>query len=236
MPSFVREDVKTPFAILPAPRSGLRSPSIKGNYLIIAHPVFMNALDELKEHRENQGFHVVVANIEDIYNDFNHGRFSPFAIKTFLRTAYQSWEIPPEYTLLVGDGHYNYKGDNSDYFMRQANPEIVDGYPNFIPTIHGWSDGGLEGGGETPMDHRFATIEGKDKIPDLHIGRLPIHTVSELRSVIQKIIAYETESGPNPEWRSRVIHIFRQPHHPQRRSCVPNQPRGADTRTDAAGV
>ena len=201
------EDVKLPLAVLPAPHSGLRSPTIKGDYLIIAHPIFMEALEPLKEFRENQGFSVVVVNIEDIYNDFNHGRFSPFAVKTFLRTAYQSWEIPPEYVLLVGDGHYNYKGYNSDYFMRQINPEIADGYANFVPTIHGWSDGGLEGGGETPMDYRFAAIEGNDEIPDLHIGRLPIHTVNELRSVIQKIAAYETESGSSPEWRSKVIHI-----------------------------
>ncbi len=201
------EDVKQPLAVLPAPHSGLRSPSIKGDYLIIAHPEFMEALEPLKEHRERQGFHVAVANIEDLYNDFNHGRFSPFAVKTFLRTAYQSWEIPPEYVLLVGDGHYNYKGENSDYFMRQINPEIAEGYANFVPTIHGWSDGGLEGGGETAMDHRFATIEGDDAVPDLHIGRLPVHTLNELRSVIQKIIAYETESGPSPEWRSKVIHI-----------------------------
>ena len=201
------EDVKWPLAVLPAPHSGLRSPSIKGDYVIIAHPKFMGALEPLKEHRERQGFHVAVANIEDIYNDFNHGRFSPFAIKIFLRTAYQTWEIPPEYALLVGDGHYNYKGGNTDYFMRQINPEIAEGYANFVPTIHGWSDGGLEGGGETAMDYRFGVIKGEDRIADLHIGRFPVHTVEELRSVIQKIIAYETESDPNPEWRAKVIHI-----------------------------
>ena len=202
------EDVKWPLAVLPAPHSGLRSPSIKGDYVIIAHPNFMGALEPLKEHRERQGFHVAVANIEDIYNDFNHGRFSPFAIKIFLRTAYQTWEIPPEYVLLVGDGHYNYKGGNTDYFMRQINPEIAEGYANFVPTIHGWSDGGLEGGGETAMDYRFGVVKGEDRIADLHIGRFPrSHPVEELRSVIQKIIAYETESGPNPEWRAKVIHI-----------------------------
>ena len=200
-------DVKVPYAVQAAPPSGLRSPTIKGDYLIVTHPNFMEALQPLKEHRESQGFHVVVADVNQIYNDFNHGRFSPFAIKTFLRSAFQSWEIPPEYVLLAGDGHYNYKGDNQDYFTKQIYP-VDDGvYVNFVPTIHGWSEGGLEGGGETSMDHRFATIAGNDSLPDLHIGRLPVHTAAEMRSVVEKIIAYETQTDPDPAWRARVIHI-----------------------------
>ena len=58
----------------------------------------------------------VVIDINDLYNEFNFGIYHPIAIKNFLRYAFQNWDTTPAYTLLVGDGHWNFHGHNlSDY-------------------------------------------------------------------------------------------------------------------------
>ena len=52
----------------------------------------------------------MVVDIGDIYNEFSDGIFNPFAIRRFLRYAYNSWQQPaPTYVVLVGDAHYDYK-------------------------------------------------------------------------------------------------------------------------------
>ena len=113
----------------------------------------------------------MVVDIGDIYNEFSDGIFNPFAIRRFLRYAYNSWQQPaPTYVVLVGDAHYDYKNTRLSRFYRE-DPNFrgtYNLYPIFVPTYHGWATPRV---GETAMDQRFVNISGEDALPDMLIGR-----------------------------------------------------------------
>ncbi|MDA1192010.1 MAG: C25 family cysteine peptidase, partial [Candidatus Poribacteria bacterium] len=193
-------DIRRPDFTTPYVAEQLSNPSTRANYLIITHPLFVEAAQELANYRESQGFETKVVNIEAIYNEFSHGVFSPSAIQSFLRFALQLWEVPPEYVLLIGDAHYNYKGAELTFYAGEGTAEQY--YQNFVPTIHGSS----ESFGETAMDVRFINLIGNDALPDIAIGRLPVQRASELRQIIEKIIAYETTKDGG-EWRAKMVMV-----------------------------
>jgi hypothetical protein len=194
------DDLKRPEAIELAPSSGLLSPGNSADYVIISHADFLKAIQPLADYRASKGLEVKIIPVEDIYNDFNHGIFTPFAIQSFLRYAYQVWSKPPSYVLLVGDATYDYKDAEGAYYRDIG--QAVTLYPNFVPTIHSWSIPW----GETSMDHRFVTIVGDDPLPDMFIGRFPVQRASEVTEIVEKTIAYESnpETGP---WQARIVQI-----------------------------
>ena len=81
------------------------APTIKGapqlpiGYLIITLNSFAPLLNDLVEWKIKKGFDVTVAEIPDI-------GVSKEAIKSYIEDAYDNWDIPPTYILLVGDVEY----------------------------------------------------------------------------------------------------------------------------------
>jgi len=57
-------------------------------------------------------------------------------------------------------------------------------------------------------DNRFGDVKGKDGVPEIAVGRLPVVTAQELRAYIDKISAYEAAGG---EWTGRVIMLADNP-------------------------
>ncbi|MFK7802445.1 MAG: C25 family cysteine peptidase, partial [Anaerolineae bacterium] len=57
--------------------------------------------------------------------------------------------------------------------------------------------------GETAADNRFVTFDGPDdQLPEMAIGRLPVNSVAELQTVLQKIEAYD--SAELGAWAGRI--------------------------------
>ena len=172
--------------ILPGKPATLRDPANQADYVMISHKDFIDSIQPLVEFRRSQGYSVIVVDIDDVYEQFNHGIFSPFAIQHFLRYAYANWREPaPSYVLLVGDAHYDYKRATVE-FWRLSN-KTFKLYPIYVPTIHGWAPVS----GETSMDHRFVTVSGDDTLPDMFIGRLSVQFAHELDAMVKKLINYE---------------------------------------------
>ena len=87
----------------------------KGGYLIISHSGLEATLQSLIRWKREKGHNVVWANLSNIGNYYSN-------IKNYIQTAYNTWEEPPEYVLLVGDvsGQYSlaseyYTGDVTDH-------------------------------------------------------------------------------------------------------------------------
>jgi hypothetical protein len=100
------------------------------------------------------------------------------AIRAWLRNAWQNWDTPPEYVVLVGD----------------ASP------PYMIPT---WNETLSGQGGEG--DHPYTQLESDDVLPDVHIGRLSFNTLTELEVIVAKIVSYEsTPFVEDPSWFRRA--------------------------------
>ncbi len=188
------EGVKKPKSISYYQPPDLRSGANGADYLIISAPDFIPGLQELAVYRASLGLRTRVIDIGDVYNEFSDGIVHPIAIKNFLAYTFAHWQPPaPSYVLLVGDGHWNVKG---------ANPQRYGKDPVFLPPYLGWVDLWQ---GEIDATNLLGAIVGQDPLPDLHIGRLPVNSSTELKSVVEKILAYE-RAAPRA-WQERVLFV-----------------------------
>jgi hypothetical protein len=180
--------------------SNLKSTSNGADYIIITHPDFEDAVLPLADHRAGQGLRVEVVDVQDVYDEFSYGVFNPRAIRDFLKYAYENWEVPaPSYVLLVGDGNRDFKNHEGK------------GEPNYIPPYLMYADPWL---GETAADNRFVCVSGDDELPDMHIGRLPAQTSTQVTTMVSKTVDYETDL-PVGDWRQQVFFLADDPDNPE---------------------
>ena len=176
------------------------SPS--ADYIFITHHDFLTDTRTLANYRAAQGFSTLVVDVAELYDTFNYGIFHPIAIKNFLAYAFSTWETPPTYVLLVGDGNWNFKNYDSLF-----SPGLYTSpYPTFMPPNLAFVDPVQ---GEVETANLLAAVIGDDILPDVFIGRLPVNTTVELQAVIAKIIAYE--SAPPQDWQRRFLFIADNP-------------------------
>ena len=170
------------------------------DYLVITHPVFMQAAQRLANWRaqpEGGSYRTKVVTTDAIYNTFGDGSVHPKAIKAFLTHAYHYWIPPaPTYVVLFGDGTFDFRGIDTEV---HPEPPELSGY---IPTHYIHTDAF----GRTSSDHWYATLSGYDEFTDVYIGRLSVETTAEADAVVDKIVAYE-QRLPNGAWRRRIISV-----------------------------
>jgi hypothetical protein len=156
--------------------SDLKNLANAADYLIISHASFLSTIQPLADWWSSQGLRVQVVDVQNVYDEFNGGVFSPLAIRDFIAYAYAHWTAPaPSYVLLVGDGNYDYKnflGRNETNFIP---PYLLDADP--------WV-------GETAVDNRFVAVSGTDILPDLALGRFPVKTLAEAGAMVNNLLAY----------------------------------------------
>ena len=158
------------------------------DYLLIAAADFIPALDGLIAVRQAQGLSVAVENVQAIYDAYGDGRPDPAAIRAYLAQAYSAWALRPAYVVLVGDGSFDPR-----QYRATSPPTFI---PPYLADVDPWA-------GETAADNRYVTVEGQDTLPDMLIGRLPVKTLSETQSVVDKIVQYETNPFPGG-WNGNV--------------------------------
>lgn len=194
-----------PAAIEPDQPSSWRSSDHQAGYIAIVHRSLWQAIDPLLAHRAAEGLAVAKVDVQDIYDEWSYGRRDPEAIRSFLRYAYHCWNgadcdpdpasppppAPPQYVLLVGDGHYDFTGVSGTTL-----PNLI---PPYLVHIDPWL-------GETAADNRYASVDGPDDyLPEMALGRIPARTPAEVTAVVDKIIAYE--NAPAGAWQERVVFV-----------------------------
>jgi hypothetical protein len=158
---------------------------------MIAPEEFISSLDPLVSLHQSNSLQVVVEDVQAIYDNFGDGRTNPEAIRDYLKNAYDTWDISPLYVLLVGDGTHdpkNYQATSTETFI-----------PPFLEVVDPWA-------GETAADNRYVTIDGFDDLPDLLIGRFPANSVSELNTMVSKIVDYANKAVPEP-WQHQAVFV-----------------------------
>jgi hypothetical protein len=171
----------------------LQQPGNGADYLVITPGAFKETAQTLADYRQGQGLTTMLVDVEDIYDEFNHGISSPAAIKDFLSYAYRNWRGgPPRYVVLAGDGTYDYKNN-------------LGHGDNLVPPLLVNTPQGL-----FASDNHFGDVEGDDGIPEIAVGRLPVLTAAELRAFIDKISDYEN-ADPYAEWTGRVMMLADDP-------------------------
>lgn len=176
---------RTPLSVTKDSPSHWREPNW-ADYIIITDPLFDAALEPLRQKRTADGLKVKTVFVQDLFDEFGYGRYSPDAIADFLAYAYAEWDNdgaapPPTYALLVGEGSYDH---------RNINGENGPG-SNLVPV---YLVSGIDSNiGETTGDNRYVAFnaEGGDTLAQMELGRLPVKDTAELSTVIDKILAYE---------------------------------------------
>jgi len=157
-------------------RERLRKESLPADYLVVGPREFAREAAPLLAHRRSEGLTVKFAALEDVYSEFGFGEARPEAIREFLSYAYHHGKLPKlRYVLLLGDATYDFK----DYLKTGVVNQLP---PLMVKTSYLW----------TASDPTLAAVNGRDLLPDFAVGRLPASSAEELRSMVSKILAYET--------------------------------------------
>jgi hypothetical protein len=184
----------SPLAIEPDAGSDLRTPGHPADYIAIVHRSLWDAVQPLLDHRAAEGMTVAKVDVQDIYDEWSGGRLDPEAIRAFLSYAYHNWNAggaPPTYVLLVGDGHYDFRG-----VLKPGLPMLIPPYLLDIDPIIG----------ETAADNRFVSVDGpEDFLADMEIGRIPAKTPADVTAAVDKILAYEAAAGG--DWQQRAVFV-----------------------------
>ncbi len=211
----------SPALIRPDQPSDLRNTAQQADYLMIAHGSLLESARPLAEFHRQRGLKVALIDVQDIYDEFNHGVLSPTAIRDFAAHAYHSWAKPaPKYVLLVGDASWENHGeslDDSNYadwtfqhhetslgrFVKNSSTAYADKTRsrNLIPTLQVATPEG-----DSASDSELVAVDGDDWIPDMAIGRLPVADPKDVSSIIAKMIDYQMQAPVGP-WRRSFLLI-----------------------------
>ncbi len=134
------------------------------NYLIFTPPEFATAAHKLAAWKSKMGFKTLVTQIPSNWKASD--------IKNAIQGAYDTWDVAPEYVLLIGDAEY---------------------VPTHYKTLHPYEKmlGGKDTQGYTATDLYYTTLQGNDYIPDIAIGRLSVDTAAQAEERVDGIISYE---------------------------------------------
>ncbi len=170
---FSDDQISPPSGLAYHKPAALATQSNGSQMIIITHPYFESALTPLVQMHESKGISVQVVTIDEVFDAFNYGERSPFAIRAFLQNAASQPFRKPQYLLLVGDASLdprNYLGLGDFDFV----PTRIIETAAFKTATDDWFTDFKQNGFET-----IAT------------GRLPVRTASDAALVVSKIVNYE---------------------------------------------
>jgi uncharacterized repeat protein (TIGR01451 family) len=155
---------------------------------MVTHGEFASALAPLVQAHQAEGKTSAVIPVIELYDEFNFGERSPFAIKQFLQTAKQNWQKVPSYLLLNGRG--------------SLDPRNYLGFGNLdlVPTRTVQSSSLM-----TASDDWFSDF-ANNGMPTIATGRLPVSTLDEATTVVGKIVAYAGHATNGP-WTANALMV-----------------------------
>lgn len=163
-------------------------------YVLIAYDPYLadtslRALDSLR--RINFNNSVLTIPLSEVFEQFSGGLFTPYAIRDFMKYAYDHWTVRPTHLCLVGDA-----------VLEQREGSIPGNQlPSFSPPTLDF--------GSASADYLMGCVSGSeyDIIPDIAVGRISCRTPLELQTYVRKAIKYETDPDYEGMFQSNVLMI-----------------------------
>ena len=168
------------------------------DYVIIYPEIFDEQARLLAEHRgRHSNMTTLAISVNQVYNEFGGGSADPSAIRDFARFLHKT--VPTfDYLCLFGDATYDY---------RNLDPNLPAS--NFVPTYQRMDP--LSPVYSFSTDDYFALLsdhDGSDRLGgalDIAVGRIPVETQQEARTVVDKIINYDTNRAFNGAWKNEIV-------------------------------
>lgn len=192
--------------------------SSENNYdlLIIAPKVFSKTLQSLVDHKNSYNVKTILKTTDSIYSD-HPGRDKPEKIKYFIKDAIENWNVT--YVLLVGGRvgqlfkwyipvRYTALDDGSNWEIGYLSDlYYADIYRyNESSDEYEFEDWDSNGNGVFAewSENSYYPEDEIDLLPDVYIGRLACRNLHEVRTIINKIKNYESNTfGKN--WFKNMI-------------------------------
>lgn len=147
----------------------------RADYLIVTHPDFAVQAEKIAALKSVGGRFAVVVDVERAYDRFTAGIPDASAVQALIARARRASTV-----LLVGDDTI----DPADTYGL--------GERAFVPSAIGYDIYT----GRVASENLYADRD-QDGVPDLSIGRLPVHNVAEAEAMVQKIESQESLLSPN---------------------------------------
>jgi hypothetical protein len=167
-----KDKIATPFLQM----SQAKDASIAATeHLIISHGNFIG--NELTAYAESTRDDYRIVDVADIYHLYSDNRPDGEAIKSYIADVANNGDL--QSVMLVGGDTYDYK-----------NYKGLDSI-SFVPTIYRTTDKIIK---FSAVDALFGDIDN-DNVPEVAVGRLPVRTLNELMTIIEKTQIYNSHNN-----------------------------------------
>ena len=184
--AFAADQISSPSAVTYHLQSSLAEQRTGADIVIITHPDFASTVEPLVNLRKSQQHQVAVVTVDQLFDAYNYGERSPFALQSYLQFASTKWNEKPQSVLLLGDASF----DPRDY--------LGLGDFDFVPTRI------IETAAfKTASDDWFSDFQntGFATIPT---GRIPARTAADAALVISKVVNYERNTSQG-SWQQQAL-------------------------------
>ncbi|MFQ5510366.1 MAG: C25 family cysteine peptidase [Candidatus Krumholzibacteriia bacterium] len=194
--------------------------------VVVSHKNYLGRMQRWVDYRKAQGYRVLMADVEEIFDEFNGGVNHPRAIRRFVRHFFEKGNA--SFVVLVGDA----SEDNKGVHVGQSGVNFVptESFTEFVGAGFNEDEVVTSDKWYVMLDHDFIKnqppVSGANPlnfIPSLIVGRLPAGNDTEIRRMIDKILAFERPAAGD-FWRRRMIRIADDAWSFQSLSITCNQP------------
>jgi hypothetical protein len=175
--------------------------------LIVVSPfAWLDQAERLaKFRRDHDQLSVLVVTTKQVYNEFGSGQADPTAIRDMVRYFYQKQPAKLRYLLLFGDATYDYRNISAQISASQlANMvPVYESRESLHPVLSYSSDDYF--GFMDASEGEWPETGTGDYLVDIGVGRLPVKSVDEARTVVDKLIRYSSDASLAGDWQTRVM-------------------------------
>ncbi|WP_299056591.1 type IX secretion system sortase PorU [uncultured Polaribacter sp.] len=168
------------------------------NYLLITSSALSSEAQRLANyHQDNSNLNTKVVLVDEIYNEYSSGSKDITAIRDFIKQLYDtnsSEETKLKYVCFFGDASFDYK-------------DRLSGNNNIMPVKLSENSFNLATSYVTDdfyvmLDDTEGTMSPSHTI-DVASSRIPVNTIAEAKTVVDKILAYYAKSSIG-DWRNTI--------------------------------
>jgi uncharacterized repeat protein (TIGR01451 family) len=184
--AFSDDQISAPAGLAFHAPNSLERPQAGADLVVISNPEFVASVAPLVKLHETHGDSVSLVTTDQLFDAFNYGERSPYALQNYLQLAATTWRNHPQGVLLIGGASFdprNYLGFGDTDFV----PTRLIETAAFKTASDDWFSDFKQTG--------FATIP---------TGRLPVDTPDEAALVVSKIVGYERGTSAG-SWNEQAL-------------------------------
>ena len=194
-------------AVAQAPRAyatPIWSPPGRPDIVIVTPDEFRTEAERLAVFRRSQGYDVLVAPLSEVWDAFDEGRRSDWAIRRLFAYAFDNWDS--RFAVLFGDGNDDDRGVTNVPAPAWVPVHLIQGpvgtgAGNELSPSEFWYVNDLDDNVPPPPSCATQTV---DPFPDMAIGRIPVGSLAQAQGLVDKLIAYET-TDQTADWRNKAL-------------------------------